>query len=98
MGLPSEAATSTGSEQKNAVSSHGGMLLEELDRRDRGRQVLVGEGEVVSVSQLLCVRVRDLVEPQRGDAAAGQPPGYVLERLVPPDRLVAVERSRAGEQ
>ena len=69
-----DRAAETVTEQKHTVPGHGRVLPEELDRRDRVRQVLVGEGEIVSVLQLVCVCVGDLVEPNRRDAAAGQPP------------------------
>ena len=42
--------------------------------------------------------VGDLVEAEHGDAAAGEAPREVLERLAPADGVVAVLRPRAAEQ
>ncbi len=71
---------------------------EQLDGRDRVVDVLVFEREAGILGDHTAVDVRDLVEAQYGDAPVGEPPREVLERLVPPDRLVAVSRPRTGEQ
>ncbi len=61
-------------------------------------EVLVGHGEGAVLAHPVGVRVGHLVEAQHGDAAAGQTPGEVLERLAPSDAAVAVFRSRAAQQ
>src|SRR6185312_15889129 len=85
-------------QDEDALAVDGGMALENGDRCGGVRQVLVAEREPTGVPDLGGVRMSDLVKPQHGHPTAGQPPGDVLERLVAPDRLVAVKRPRSGEE
>ena len=86
-----DGATEAVPEQEEPAWVDGWVLLEEVDRGDRLRQVLIAEREVVCVFQLRRVSVGDLVEAQHCDAAAGEAPGDVLEWFVAADRLVAVK-------
>ena len=75
-----------------------GVVREQLHGGQRVRHVLVVQREAPRVPQLRRMRVGDLVEAQHGHAARRQSPGDVLQRLVAPDRLVAVERTRPRQQ
>ena len=83
---------------EDAGGVDGGVGLEQADGGEGIRQVLVGHGEGAVLADQVGVGVRDLVEPEHGDAAAGEAPREVLERLAPADAAVAVLGSRAAEE
>ncbi|MGO9159173.1 MAG: hypothetical protein ACLP7J_00435 [Streptosporangiaceae bacterium] len=102
LGYPAAAGRAAAAEavpgDEDAGRVGGRMPAQQADGGGRLRHVLVGQREGPAGGDAFSVRAGDLLEPQDGDPGAGQAPGQVLERLVPPDGLVAVLRAGAGQQ
>ena len=83
--------------QRDARTGNVDDCASQRNLSDRGREHARAIGETIRALGIPigAVLASPLLVPQDGDAAAGQPISQVAERLVRPDRLVAVVRPGA---